>query len=125
MNNDPFMKRAPWSSGHRSGLWSEKSAVRISAKSVFINFFIFSEKISQWINNSSFNFHVSFLMMPGFDTSRSRCIKSSLRIILETRLKGSRRDSNRGSYDSQPPALPSELPCFGYLLYLLCVNFIG
>ena len=30
-----------------------------SRKIIIINFFIFSEKISQWINNSSFNFHVS------------------------------------------------------------------
>ena len=29
-----------------------------SRKIIIINFFIFSEKISQWINNSSFNFHV-------------------------------------------------------------------
>ena len=29
-----------------------------SRKIIIINFFIFLEKISQWINNSSFNFHV-------------------------------------------------------------------
>ena len=35
---------------------------------------------------------------------------------------GTRRDSNRGSYDSQPPALPSELPCFDYLFTYLHHN---
>ena len=41
-------------------------------------------------------------------------VSSIITAQLRSGLIGSRRGSNRGSYDSQPPALPSELPCFGF-----------